>query len=138
MKGFCSPAECESMVATMDDLAEGWDPAETKATFRTDEKQEHTQGKSDYFLSSSDKVARTQTGCWYRRSPGPSKIQNPSHWCFPGGRWRSDRANPCQPIRCWRSKRTEIISGLRDHGHPELRGAAGALLRGGGHPGGGR
>merc|ERR1719421_1522433 len=56
MKGFCSPAECESMVATMHGLAEGWDPAETKATFRTDEKQEQTQGKSDYFLSSSDKV----------------------------------------------------------------------------------
>lgn len=44
------------MIASMQQLADGWDPQATKAVFRTDEAQEKTQGKSDYFLSSSDKV----------------------------------------------------------------------------------
>jgi phytanoyl-CoA hydroxylase len=53
--GFASEAECDGMRARMAELIDGWDPEEL-VVFRTDSKQEETQGSSDYFLDSGDRI----------------------------------------------------------------------------------
>jgi len=57
VREFATAAECDGMRARMAQLIERWDPsAAPAAAFRTDEKQTETQGKSDYFLDSGDKI----------------------------------------------------------------------------------
>ncbi|CAD7929249.1 unnamed protein product [Amoebophrya sp. A25] len=55
LKGFCTEAECDAMLARMGQLVDSWDPSEGQ-TFRTDAKQEEAQGSSDYFLDSANRT----------------------------------------------------------------------------------
>jgi phytanoyl-CoA hydroxylase len=55
--GFASQKECAGLLERMAQLVEAWDPEEHKKTvFRTDDKQETSQGSSDYFLDSAAKI----------------------------------------------------------------------------------
>ena len=55
VRGFASGEECDEMMERMRKLIEDWDPSEL-VVFRTDDKQEAAQARSDYFLKSGDKV----------------------------------------------------------------------------------
>ncbi len=55
VKNFATELECDGMREEMAKLIQEWDP-KSVTTFRTDEKQELTQGSSDYFLDSAKRI----------------------------------------------------------------------------------
>lgn len=56
VKNFASAAECKEMIARMGALVDKWDLTQKVEVFRTDAKQVKSQGSSDYFLDSADRV----------------------------------------------------------------------------------
>lgn len=58
IRGFASREECAGLQKRMEELVEEWDPAEIKVpVFVTSkDEQEKSQGSSDYFLDSADRI----------------------------------------------------------------------------------
>lgn len=57
IKGFAQAEECACLQKRMAELIDAWDPAETiTPAFSTGKDQEKTQGSSDYFLDSADRI----------------------------------------------------------------------------------
>mmetsp|Transcript_9045 Transcript_9045/g.23670 ORF Transcript_9045/g.23670 Transcript_9045/m.23670 type:complete len:337 (+) Transcript_9045:83-1093(+) len=57
VKGFASQEECAKLRGRMAELIDAWDPAKTMSpVFTTDADQEKSQGSSDYFLDSADRI----------------------------------------------------------------------------------
>jgi len=57
VKSFVSERERLEMLDRMRELVKGWTPGEERLTaFRTDDKQEASQGSDDYFLDSADRI----------------------------------------------------------------------------------